>query len=298
MRTYLKYLLVTSVIVMMLPLRAETIATSSAGLICAEASCQNKITTLHRMARFGSFEAMTLLSMIYATGDGREQDPKKALSFLQRAVNHKHPMAVFMLSEWYREGFVVEQDLAQADALLTQSASLKHAPALYKKALLLLSQPDTDNVLEGMTLLEQASELRSVDAMFLLARLKQKGIYTETDVPAAAQLFKRLVLSGHNESRAFLTESIALLTPKPDAKELVADLQQSLDIEVIKVVGHDISPDSVLIGFVDTLQSKGLYTRGSMNKIKTTQCNGASLCYSIKPERGQFTLGQVISGQQ
>ncbi|WP_214000948.1 tetratricopeptide repeat protein [Arsukibacterium sp.] len=264
---------------------------------CADDKCDDEIRTLHRMARFGSFEAMTLLSMVYATGDGRDADPEKALSYLQRAVSYRHPTAVFLLSEWYREGLVVTQDLQKAHTLLTQAVELKHTPAQYKKALLLLQQPDEADIATGVELLEQASDKRLLDAMFLLARLKQQGAYTELDLEGAAQLFKNLVLSGHEESRPYLKETIAILTPKPEAAELVADLQQSYDMEVIQVFGRDFKPDNILSTVVTQLNNTGIYTRGSLNRIRTMQCDGRNGCYTMKPKRGDRDLKQTLTGQ-
>ncbi|KKO45280.1 hypothetical protein WG68_11180 [Arsukibacterium ikkense] len=294
-----RLLLATALFVtlMQFPVNAQSNAPDSVDMACSDGQCNSEIITLHRMARFGSFEAMTLLGMVYATGDGREADPEKALSYLERAASHRHPMAVFLLSEWYRQGFVVAQDLQQAETLLADAVKLKHPPAQYKKALLLLQQVDESNIAEGMALLELASDKRLVEAMFLLARLKQQGTYTNTDLEGAAQLFKNLVLSGHEESRPFLRESIAMLTPKPEAAELVADLQQSYDIEVIQVIGRDFKPDTVLTDVVTQLRRTGLYTRGSLSRIRTVQCDGRFGCYSTTPQRGDRDLNQTLSGQ-
>lgn len=264
---------------------------------CADDKCNGEIITLHRMARWGSFEAMTLLSMVYATGDGRDADPEKALSYLERAVNHRYPLAIFLMSDWYRQGFVVAQDLQKADMLLDEAVKLGLPSALYKKALQLLQQQDETSITAGITLLEQASEKRLFDAMFLLARLKQQGAYTAVDLEGAAQLFKNLVLSGHEESRPYLQQAITALTPKPEAAELVADLQQSYDIEVIQVIGHDFEPVTALTNTVRHYQRLGLYIRGSISRIRTVPCDGSHGCYTMKPQPGDKDLKQTLTGQ-
>lgn len=264
------------------PSQAQTNTNSVRDLSCSQGVCDMQIRTLHSLARYGSFEAMTLLSMIYATGDGREADPKKALRYLQRAARHRYPMAVFLLSEWHREELVVEQDLEQAEALLTQAVELHFSPAQFKRAMQLLQLADEENVAAGMELLHKASNTRLVDAMFVLARLKQDGLFTARDLQGAAALFKHLVLSGHELSRPYLRETIAALAPKPEAAELVADLQQSYDMEVIQVIDRDFKADTMLGNMVVQLQRTGLYVRGSMSRIRTTPCDGTPGCASIK----------------
>lgn len=280
------------------PLQAQSNSPDQNTLACADDKCNDEIRTLHRMARFGSFEAMTLLSMVYATGDGREADPERALSYIERAVSHRHPMAVFLLSEWYQEGFVVAQDNQQADALLIEAVKLNYAPAQYKKALQLLQHAEDDKVAEGLTLLTKASNSRLIDAMFLLGQLKQKGHYMAADLEAAAKLFENLVLSGHEESRPFLQETIAILAAKPDKAELVADLQQSYDIEVIQVIGRDFKGDTMLTNFVNQMRSLGLFTRGGAGRIKTGRCDGRNGCYTVAPRAGDTNVVQVLSGRR
>lgn len=262
---------------------------------CTNGQCDKQIRELHALARYGSFEAMTLLAMIYATGDGREADPKKALSYLTRAAQHNHPMAVFLLAEWHSRGFVAPLDPEEADALLAKAIRLDFPPALYKKALELLKEPTADNLAEGLALLQQASDRRLVDAMFLLARLKQEGIATPQDLEGAALLFKNLVLSGHEASRPYLRESIALLKPKPESAELVADLQQSYHMEVIQVIGRDFKTESLLNNMVTQIRRSGLYVPGSMMRIRTKHCDYTTGCTSITPRAGEIDINQTIT---
>lgn len=281
----------------MLPLHTQANTSASTNLTCSDGVCDNQIRSLHRLARFGSFEAMTMLSMVYATGDGREADPVKALRYLERAARHRYPTAVFLLSEWYRQGLVVPQDLQQANILLTEAVKLQHPQALYKRALQLLQLTDDASLAKGITLLQQASDKRLVNAMFMLARLKQQGIYTAADMEGAARLFESLVLSGHDESRVFLRETIAILAAQSESAELVADLQKSYDLEIIQVLGRDFQVDIVLGNMVTQLERSGLYLHGSMNKIRTKPCNGSNGCYSINPGIGHRDLNQTLTGR-
>ncbi|MBV2128511.1 tetratricopeptide repeat protein [Arsukibacterium indicum] len=277
---------------------AQSNAPDNDSMTCGNDKCNDEIRTLHRMARFGSFEAMTLLSMVYAKGDGREADPQRALSYLERAVSYRHPMAVYLLSDWYQVGFVVAQDTQRAEALLDDAVKLNHAPAQYKKALQLLQQPDNASRSEGFLLLEKASKQRLVDAMFLLARLKHQGTFTEADLESAAELYKKLVLSGHEESRPFLRQAIHTLAAKPEAAELVADLQESYDIEIIQVIGQEFKGDAVLYNVVSQLRHKGLYSWGGMSKNMTESCDGSNGCFIVTPKSGDSDLNQALSGRR
>lgn len=284
------------------PLHAHSNSLVAEDLLCVNDNCKKDIIALHQLARNGSYPAMTILSMIYATGDGRDVDHDKALRYLQRAANNQHPMAIFMLSEWYREGFVVEQDLQQADDLLAKAVSLKFVSAQHKKALILLNQAVTAQsndvsaiTSEAVSLLEQASEQRSVEAMFLLARLKQKGLFTHLDLEGAADLFKRLMLSGHQESKPFLSETIAMLTVQPGNEDLVAELQQSYAVEVIRVLNNDYESDSVLSNVVAQLRRSGAQAK-SRDKMAAV-CGMNISCNAFPTEMGPKLTNLVITGQ-
>ncbi|KKO45278.1 hypothetical protein WG68_11170 [Arsukibacterium ikkense] len=267
-------------------------------LACIDGQCDRDIRSLQKMARYNNFEAMTLLSMIYATGDGLDADPKKALSYLERAAKHRSPMAVFLLSEWYREGFVVAQDPQQSDKLLSEAVKLNHPPAQYRKALQLLQQADTTDVASAITLLEQASEKRLVDAMFLLARLKQNGAFVAQDIEGAAQLFKNLVLSGHDQSRPYLRNTIEMLAAEPNKSALVANLQQSYDVEVIRIIDRDFNATSLLSNAVSQMNRTGLYSRGSMTKFPEISCDVTNTCLSFRPQPGEKSVRQALISQK
>tara|TARA_R110002126_G_scaffold38317_2_gene114412 strand:- start:7430 stop:8332 length:903 start_codon:yes stop_codon:yes gene_type:complete len=282
----------------MFPLSAQPDNPDAINMACTDGQCDGDILSLHKLARYGNYQAMTLLSMVYATGDGREADPEKALSYLERAVKHRSPMAVFLLSEWYREGFVVAQDQQQAAQLLSEAVKLNHPPAQYRKALQLLQQPETNHISEAITLLEQASDERLVDAMFLLARLKQNGAFVETDVEGAAQLYKNLVLSGHDQSRPYLRETIAMLAAEPANSQLVANLQQSYDVEIIRIIERDLNATSLLSNAISQMKRTGVYSRGSMSKFPAASCDVRNTCLAFRPQPGEKSLRQVLTGQK
>lgn len=279
----------------LVPAQAHVQSANTVKLACLDGRCDKDIKQLHYLARYGSLEAATLLSMIYATGDGREADPKRALQMLNRAVNRRHPPALFLLSEWYRQGFVVEADPAKAAELLQSAVKAGYAPALYKTALPKLASPDPAIQQEGLTLLQAASEKQLLDAVFLLARLQLTGEIANQDISGAANLFKQLVRVGHHESRPYLQQSIALLSKQPDNIEQLAELQEAYDIEVIQVIGRDFKTESMLSNMVHQLKRTGLYVHGSMFRIRGQQCNASTGCVSISPRAGDRDLNQMLT---
>jgi TPR repeat protein len=292
----------------LVPAQAHVQSANTVKLACLDGRCDKDIKQLHYLARYGSLEAATLLSMIYATGDGRKADPKRALQMLNRAVNRRHPPALFLLSEWYRQGFVVEADPAKAAELLQSAVKAGYAPALYKTALPKLANSDPAIQREGLTLLQAASEKQLLDAVFLLARLQLSGEIAKQDISAAANLFKQLVRVGHQESRPYLQQSIALLAKQADSIEqvaelqkaydievMVAELQEAYDIEVIQVIGRDFRTESMLSNMVHQLKRTGLYVHGSMFRIRGQQCNASTGCVSISPRAGDRDLNQMLT---
>jgi hypothetical protein len=148
-----------------------------------------------------------------------------------------------------------------------------------------------------MDLLQKASNTQLVDAIFVLARLQQEGLFTAQDIEGAAAKFKYLVLSGHELSRPYLRETIAALAVKPEAAELVADLQQSYEMEVIQVLGRDFRTDDMLTNVIAKLERTGQYANGGMSHIMTNQCGGNHACILTKPRVGDRDLHQALKGR-
>ena len=92
-----------------------------------------------KAAQLGHVEAMYWLGEGYAVyaKDILEEDPKEAKTYfehahrwLEQAVKHQHPAAIFELANFYRRGDVVEKDLAKSIELLEQSAKLGEVQAM------------------------------------------------------------------------------------------------------------------------------------------------------------------------
>ncbi|MDX1677143.1 sel1 repeat family protein [Arsukibacterium sp.] len=266
--------------------------------VCAGDQCENEMRRLIKLARSGSGDAAAFVAMAYASGDGLEQDFKEAERFIRLGVRHRNPMATYLMSDWYRNGFVLEQNIEQADKLLAQSVKSEYPPAMYQQAFLYLQSDDESKATEAVSLLEKAAEEKLMNAMFLLARLKQTGTATEQDLAGAGALFKALTLARHPQARAYLQQVIDELAADEQQTELIADFRSVDDIEVIEVRGQKIEANMMLDGLVRRLNASGKYDRRSVgSRISGVTCeNSGSACASVKPGKGASSVGEVLSG--
>lgn len=287
---------------LLVPLTGHSSSTGqqSAERICTDTDCSKELRRLIRLARGGSGDAAAFVAMAYATGDGLEQNHEQALRYLRMGVRQRNAMAVYLMSDWLRNGFVAEQDVAEADRLLQQAVELKYAPAQYARALQLLQQEQAESLQPAIALLEQASAQRLASAMLLLGQLKQHGVGMELDLPAAAELYKRLVLSGQTSARQYLNQVTEQLAQDEQHQTLVADLREVENIEVIRVSGQQLQASNMLEGLVRRLsQSPQFDSRSVGSRIRGLSCEQTgSNCAITRPERGASSLNEVLTGSQ
>jgi len=300
----MKFLISSSLIVLSLlaaPTNAKSIDnTAEANKICTDTDCSRELRRLMRLARDGSGDAAAFVAMAYATGDGLEQNTKEAVRYLRIGVRQRNAMAVFLMSDWLRNGFMVEQDLTEANRLLDQAVQLNHGPAQYSKALQLLQTEDPAYLPEAVKLLELSAAQRLSTSMLLLAQLKQHGVGIEQDLPGAAELYKRLVLSGQHSAKPYLQEVTALLANDTQHELLVKDLREIENIEVIRVSGQQMQVSNMLEGLVNRLNASGQFDSRSVgSRIRGVSCEQTgSNCSSTRPERGASSLNEVLTGSQ
>lgn len=268
--------------------------------ICSDNDCTKELRRLIRLARGGSGDAAAFVAMAYATGDGLEQNHQQALRYLRMGVRQRNAMAIYLMSDWLRNGFVAEQDVAEADRLLQLAVELNYGPAQYARALQLLQQEQPESLSLAIDLLEQASAQRLASAMLLLGQLKQHGVGMEPDLPGAAELYKRLVLSGQTSARPYLQQITEQLAEDQQHQSLVADLREVDNIEVIRVSGQQLQASNMLEGLVRRLSQSGQYDSRSVGtRIRGLSCEQTgSNCSSTRPERGASSLNEVLTGNQ
>lgn len=273
---------------------------NNAERVCSDDSCVKELRNLIRLARGGSGDAAAFVAMAYATGDGLEQNTEQAIRYLRMGVRQRNPMAVNLMSDWLKNGFMVEQDLVESARLLDQAVKLNYAPAQYNKALQLLQTEDPEQVPEAISLLEQASAQKLSSAMLLFAQLKQHGVGVEQDLPGAAELYKRLVIAGQHNAKPYLQEVTNQLAASSEHSTLVTELREVENIEIIRVSGQQFQTNNMLEGLVKRLSASGQFDNRSIgSRIRGVSCEqSASNCSSVRPERGASSLNEVLSGTQ
>lgn len=276
--------------------------------VCSDNECRNDIRMLHRLARHGSFEAMTVLALAYVNGDGVREDIKHGIGLMRIAARHSYAPAVLALSDWYAQGSFVEQDTEESVRLLDRAVQLEYPLAQYRKALPLLISDQENDVAQGIELLKAASEQRLQSAMFLLARLQYQGGFIEQDLVNASEIFSRLTRLGHKEAPNYLRQIITQLkdSEQPiktedgtlvEPQELAATLETALDIERIQVIGQafDFEIESPLTYLARTLDYSGLYQRGSMVRIRGVDCDFAYGCVTVRPNSRATSVNEMLT---
>lgn len=283
------------------PAVAETSVANPIAGTCAEVSCEKEMRQLIRLARGGSGDAAAIVGMAYASGDGLEQNDKEAERFLRIGVRYNSPVAMYILSDWYLNGHIVEQNIEESVRLLDQAIRGEYAPALYKRAIQLISINEPQTIAEGVELLEQAADKNLVSAMFALARLKHTGVGVEQDLYGAAELYRQLMMAGHTESRHHarqISRELAQLDGTNDTDELIARLHEAEGMERISVVGTQMNVHGRLDNLARRLAATGRYdTRSIGSRIRGVSCEDTGTnCGSSRPEAGQSSLNEVLTG--
>lgn len=289
------------------------IAADEQAAFCQSTSCQSEFKKLERMAWYGSGVAATIVAVAYATGDGTEQDIKKARRHIKQAVRWREPMGMHQMSIWLRQGFIYEQDLDRAEELLDRASRAKFGPALTDKAKLLLAQDTPEADKEAIALLELADEQYYSPGRYLLAQLLASGVAVESDLARAGYLYKKLALKGYADSRQRLDQIIRAMEQidrqsDPELVALVqpvlADLKQIDDIELIEVKGQQFNAGSEFSNIVAQLDSLQLFYRGNTaSKIPGNLCSrGTNFCKLAYDRRtdtgfGAATVGELLSGR-
>ena len=270
--------------------------------ICQQGDCGRDIAELERFARKGSGDAAAVVAMAYASGDGVEQDLEKAKDFIEQGARRRNAMAMFVLSDWHSRGFVVEQDDAQAQQWLQRSVDLGYAPAQYQRGMQLLATTEATSQQEGVKLIQAAADTNLVSAMYVLARLTQTGTLVEQDLTAAGALYAKLVRTGHADAQKqlrLINQQLAQagMDNTEEAKRLQA---AEAGMERITVTADASHYRTQLGRLIDQIDASGNFDNRSIgSRIQGVGCaDTGSVCAVNKPERGQGSLRDVLSGGQ
>ena len=276
---------------------ASVVASSAHNAVCSTETCQDDMKRLIKLAKNGSGSAAAIVAMAYASGDGLQQDLNQAERFIRMGARKRDPFAMYLIADWFEHGFVVEKDEQKAAEYLDRAVEKDFAPALFAKAVKLLTSEQPDDSETAVKLLQQAAEAILVDAMYVLARLKQTGAIVDQDLVGAGTLYKSLVLSGYPDAKQQLDAIIVALEQQNNHADKVADLKSVYDIEVIKVVGTKDQSASMLTSILRKLDSSGLFDRRSTgSRIAGKDCQSiGSNCTTVKQSNASKTSGGALS---
>lgn len=258
--------------------------------ICASEECQTQLKKLKKFARWGDAKSQLVIASAYLYGDGFEQDTEAAISWLKRAAYNSFPnsqkyslKAFHMMAKLYQKGIGVEQDLQLATKYFDKLTEKQYGPLLFDRAFVEFEQ---ENLTQGISLLEQASENRFYEASYYLARMYQQGDIVKRDINQAAIYYEKIVKADYKDSRHRLEELISEMesnsatisnTKSPQEKSLINRLNSTLDIEVINVNAYSMdSKDAIRNLLVRLKQTSNRFTAAPGTRIKGRTCGQTS----------------------
>lgn len=197
---------------------------------------EEQLEQLKRAAQYGSGEAMVMMAVAHANGEGVEPDEVVAMRWIREAIRFRNPQAYFVKSQWLRNGHMVAVDTERADYWLDRAVQANHAPAMYELAARKLRENMNDE--NAFELLSEAAEQGHLDSMYLLARLYESGVVGSAPQYAqAAELYTYLAIRNFRDSREKLGtyERFFAQQDNETAQKLTARIQDGLAMEVITV---------------------------------------------------------------
>ncbi|WP_198677123.1 tetratricopeptide repeat protein [Aliidiomarina iranensis] len=270
-------------------------ASQSSEAVCTTSECEAEMRRLIRLARNGSGDAAAIVAMAYASGDGLKQSDKEAERYVRIGVRYRSAMATFMMSDWHRNGFILEQSSEQADEYLEQAIALNHPPALYQKATQLFASDKPEDFDTAINYLERASEANLVSAMLLLGRMRQLGVGVNQDLEAAGDLYQKLITAGIDDARPLLREVIADLEAENGSSEAIERFAATQDIERITVTGSSFRLNSQITGIVRRLTASGRYDSRSIgSRIRGVNCEDTGNCVINTPSSDATSISDVV----
>lgn len=238
--------------------KQENRAENSLG--CDE-SCEQLFKKLKRFARNGSPDAQLLLAMSYRSGESSiPVNPEQAWRWIKRATAQRHTQAMYVRSQWHREGFGGDQDIPKANEFLEKAADNNLPSAIFDLAVLNFRNHQ-DQI--GLDLLERAASM---------------------GYPRAVSLSEMLEKANQSSSS------------EPSLKTTKRKNSQTLDLkkanqegEVITIVANQEDPIVLLTDIINEIRKTSLYnqkgTTGS--RIGDRKCGQmGSGCEVIKPISG------------
>lgn len=249
---------------------------------CEDMRCVKMYRQLKSYAKNGSHVAQVMVAVAYLTGNGLPINPAKGIKTLRKASSGGSGRAAWMLSHYYREGLVVEQDMALATQYLDLAVERKFKDALFDKSTSKLDLTGTEDNTLALEMLFLAAEEQSFPAQYLIAKLHETGTVLPMDLLAAAKRYAYLAQQGYRDSEQRLQQTIALA--KRNEQRDYEEIKNLVDdVEVINVTGTKFTLINKLGYIISSLESSGLYYNSAASRIPGKTCaNSSSSCVFVK----------------
>ncbi|MCC5879938.1 MAG: sel1 repeat family protein [Idiomarina sp.] len=228
---------------------------------CDTAECKAQMQKLVEYARYGNAEALAIIAVAYATGDGLEKDEVQARRMLRESIRLNSGVGMYVKSKWRASGFIFEQDQERAEYFLRRSAEYGHEPASYKLAARSF-EAGPEQVDEGIAHLNKAAKNGYIPAQYTLARMMEDTAHTTDELMLVADIYVETSTRNYRDSRQRLNATIARLENElNDDHEGLTRLRQLRDMEVIHVSGQEFNIESSLQRVTSYMAEGGYYDR-------------------------------------
>lgn len=172
-----------------------------------EGDFQQSLHWWEKAAEQGVNLALTRLGIQYAYGLGVEQDGKKALDYVTRALKQdpQDNAALCNLGAFYEQGIGVEADPEQAVDCYRQAAERKDPLALFNLAMCYYAGNGVDeDPGTAVKLAQQSADLGYPEAMYFMGYQYYMGEAVQPDMDLSVQYLRAGAESGSHEAEKML----------------------------------------------------------------------------------------------
>lgn len=163
---------------------------------------------LYSAASSGDAFAMRKMGDLYIYGLGVEVDEVMAAEWYKQAVEGKDSRACVLLGQLYLQGSGVQEDHQKAQELFFQGAELGEVEGCYLYARTLLEQEDSDQVTEGVRMLEKAVDFGFPPALALYAHCYEVGRGVKASEGEAIRWYFEASQQGVQEAKSWLGRAV------------------------------------------------------------------------------------------
>ncbi len=203
----------------------------------------NPLEELRRAADEGDSDAQSQLGTMLAAGEGVEQDPEEALSWLTKAAEQGNLTAVFNLGIIYEKGIGVTQDDNEAVFWFWQAAEKEDVGARMKLGTMLLKDLGFSDDSRATQAITASAESGLAYAQAFLGKLYLEGVGFDQDFKSAEKWLRSAAAQG-DEGGIFnlaemMVEDRTSMTSEDEAAQWFYDLGQKMLAEGNMVKAFD-----------------------------------------------------------